>query len=1055
MAFRYPVAAIACLCALSPALAQREASVSLDGEWEFRFAPDDRGASERWFAPDVTYEREITVPGCWDAQGVGEPTDKMWHNAIGVGWYRRDFEPPALWQGRRVWLVVGGVHRSAQVWVNGQAVGEHVGYPVAFRLDITAALRRNGPQRVVIAVDSRRDASRDPLIGAFDIIDYMDLTWGGIYERVWLEATGDCRLQDAFAVPDPERRAATLQADIAGETSAAGLRVGYSVRCCGEADALASGEVAVGGDGVSVPVSLPTAPLWTPARPNLLVAELILRRGAEVLDQTAVRFGLRRVECTEEGFLLNGERFFFRGYGDDYTFPLELAAPAGVDYWREYLQRRKQFGFNGVRHHSTMMSEAYLTAADEVGMLVQPELPIGYQPFYDNASPEARKLYGTVWAAYIKQMRNHPSVFAWCMGNELYDGLPIGPELYATAKRLDPTRPVIDTDGLPAGRKRDTLDYHPVQFNEWSIPWGAGRDKYGVKQTPRPCLVHEMGNLSVLPDPAGVPLYSGAIRPFWLQQMAAAVQRLGLQDRLPEMLRVSRKLQASLIKLNIEAARLGPSIDGYHQWLFRDYWTQSTGFVDQFDRTREITPEKALQFNGEAALLWDHDRVSYRCGEDISLPIYLSDFRPREAPTLSEVTVSLGGTSLVLQPSKGIGGRGLLGPWTGSIQAPYLRAPQKLQLRAQAGEIGNCWDVWVFPPAEGQSPGVLVTSLLSERTLKALRDGAAVLLTSDAGVFPALTASFKTAWWKGDEQRDHVYGNMFSAHPALRGFPSDGYGDLQAYALLHSRPVVMLDEVPGNLEPIIWCLDVPWRMAEKAYLFEAKVGHGRLLVSTMNLSAKARQEDPAAECMFQSLLAYAGSDEFRPTGRLPLSYLRRQVAQFALPDSATWVEGFGELVDSTEGAAPWQSYREDDVDTHPVRQTDGKQRVAWQTAALPEEWPHKTVTFVWAGGIGWRSQPEGGPLVLWVNGKPRLSFPFTTQSTRWSSPDDSTRLDYLVRRATNEDTFGLFFLTLPADQVGPGRSCEIALTAPAADSRRWVSLVPYTDVVRAELVPLQ
>ena len=1055
MTSRHPLALILCLCALSPALAQREISISLDGRWEFRFAPDDRGTAEQWFVPDVAYEQEITVPGCWDAQGVGEPTDKMWHNAIGVGWYRREFDLPEPWQGRRIWLVVGGVHRSAQVWVNGQAVGEHVGYPVAFRLDITGALVAAGPQKLVIAVDSRRDPSRDPLIGAFDIIDYMDLTWGGIYERVSLEATGDCRLQDAFAIPDPAQRSATLQADIAGETSLAGLRVNYSVRRAGETDALAAGEMAVSGDGISIPVSLPTAPLWTPAQPNLLVARMALRRGEETLDRVRVRFGLRRVECTEEGFLLNGERFFLRGYGDDYNFPLELAAPASVDYWRKYLLRRKQFGFNGVRHHSTMMSEAYLTAADEVGMLVQPELPIGYQPFFDNASPEARKLYGTVWEAYIKQMRNHPSVLSWCMGNELYHGLPIGAELYEKAGELDPTRPVIDTDGLPAGLERDTLDYHSVQFNEWSIPWGADRGKYAIEQTPRPCLVHEMSNLSVLPDPADSSLYIGAIRPFWLQQMAAAVRRQGLQDRLPEMLRVSRKLQASLIKLNIEAARLGPCIDGYHQWLFRDYWTQSTGFVDQFDRAREITPEKVLRYNGEAALLWDRDRVSYRCGENISLPIYLSDFRPREAPALSQVTVSLGGACVALRPPEQVGGRGLLGPWTGSITAPYLRHPQKLQLRAQAGEIGNSWDVWVFPPAEGQSRDILVTSMLSERTLKALRDGAAVLLISDAGVFPTLTASFKTAWWKGDEQRDHVYGSMFSAHPALRGFPSDGYGDLQAHTLLHSRPVVMLDDVPGNLEPIIWCLDVPWRMAKKAYLFEAKVGHGRLLVGTMNLSAKAREADPAAECMYQSLLRYAGSDEFRPERRLPLSYLRRQVARFALPDSATWVEGFSRLLESTEGAAPWQSYREDDVDTHPVRQTDGKQRLAWQTAPLPEGWPHKTVTFVWAGGIGWRSQPEGGTFSLWVDGKQRLSFPFATQSTRWSGPDESLRLDYLVRRATNEDTFGLFFLTLPADQVGPGRSCEIALTAPAADSRRWVSLVPYTDVVRAELVPLQ
>lgn len=138
------------------------------------------------------------------------------------------------------------------------------------------------------------------------------------------------------------------------------------------------------------------------------------------------------------------------------------------------------------------------------------------------------------------------------------------------------------------------------------------------------------------------------------------------------------------------------------------------------------------------------------------------------------------------------------------------------------------------------------------------------------------------------------------------------------------------------------------------------------------------------------------------------------------------------------------------MDTYPVRQTDGKQRIVWKSAALPGDWPHKTVTLVWAGGIGWRSQPDGGPFSLLVNGKHRIDFPFTTQSARWSSPDGATRLDYVVRRSTNEDSFGLFFLTLPVTDLTPGQPAEVAITAPAADSRRWVSLVPYTDVVRSE-----
>src|SRR4051812_18561168 len=80
------------------ALAEDRPLVSLDGKWSFRFAPDERGEREHWFAVDAAtvakFDRALDVPGCWDAQGVGEATGKMRHNAIGVGWYRRAFTVP-------------------------------------------------------------------------------------------------------------------------------------------------------------------------------------------------------------------------------------------------------------------------------------------------------------------------------------------------------------------------------------------------------------------------------------------------------------------------------------------------------------------------------------------------------------------------------------------------------------------------------------------------------------------------------------------------------------------------------------------------------------------------------------------------------------------------------------------------------------------------------------------------------------------------------------------------------------------------------------------------
>ncbi len=1046
---------------IAPAL-KAEATLPLNGAWQFRFCPDNQGEQQKWFEPSAEFPQQIQVPGVWDAQGIGQPTDKTRNNAIGVGWYRRSFTLPADWAGRRVCLRIGGAHRSAKVWVNAQPVGEHWGYPVAFAFDISRFLKADGEQSVVIAVDSRRHKDRDTLTGAFDLIDYMDIDWGGLFEAVSLEATRDIWLDDVFVIPNPAAGRANVRVQLGKTDKAASdpLTVKFSVKRWSadgsNGSPLDSGEREFGGQTtIEWELNLANAPLWTPETPNLLKLDLALRRGQDVLDERSVRFGQRLLEIRGKDFYLNGERFFFRGYGDDYTFP-KLISPADVGYWKQYLSKRKEYGLVGVRHHSTMVPESYLTAADEVGILVQPELPIAYEPFYRAATPQGHELYRYVWRTYIRQMRNHPSVFGWCMCNEIYGGFELVPYLYKTAKELDPTRPVIDTDGLSSER-RSTTDYLSIQFDEWSMPWGTRFDKHRHPHPiDRPVIVHEASNISVLPDPADIPKYDGMIKPFWLEQMAEQVRKRNLADVLPFMLKASRQLQANLLKLNIESARIQPDIDGHHQWLFRDYWTQSTGIVNQFDEVRALTPEMGRRFFGPAVLLWEHDRVNFRQGEPIPLKIYLSDFRLKAAePRLDTVTVQVGGQTVTLKPpAEGVGGRGLIGPWTAEVAPACSSSAEKLIIKAQAGPVDNEWSIWVFSPNVPQaqpSSEVTVTPWLSDATIDQLEAGRRVWVTNDSLVFHTINARFKPSWWKGDDNSDHSYGNMVMPHPAMKDFPHDGYGDLQMHGLFDNRPVVMMDDLPVRIQPIIWCLDVPWQMRTKAYLFEAKVGKGRLLVSTMNLSAPQRETDPAANWLYHSLRRYVARGEaFQPTAELPIDWLRNRVKQTARPESSTWVEGFSKIVENTEKPTPWHSYRQDNVKNYPVRQTDGKQKVRWLTGTVPKDWAKDTVTFVWAGGIGWKAEPGGGHFSLAMKGQNVLDFPFAQTTTMWKNADSSIRLQYLVLKTTDQDSFGLFFLTLPTSQVTKGEPVELAVTATAQNSQRWFGLSPFKDVVARE-----
>ena len=92
-----------------------------------------------------------------------------------------------------------GVHRNGQVWLNGKYVGEHKGYPVGFRFNLTPYLQQDEEQVLVIAVDSRKRGGNeqggdDALQGTFDITERgssVNPFWGGIYESVWVEATAE------------------------------------------------------------------------------------------------------------------------------------------------------------------------------------------------------------------------------------------------------------------------------------------------------------------------------------------------------------------------------------------------------------------------------------------------------------------------------------------------------------------------------------------------------------------------------------------------------------------------------------------------------------------------------------------------------------------------------------------------------------------------------------------------------------------------------------------------------------------------------------------------
>jgi len=461
--------AIACLALMLSAAAGRP-RIDLEGTWDFY--PDVGDAA---LAGLTAPPQKISVPGAWQTQGYGppggvipssvigsdlSPADYLRHNLAARCLYAREVEVPAAWHGNRVFLCVRRVYRYADVTVNGRRLGEHEGFCSPFEFDVTDAIRGGERNQLVVGVDNRPRPGRDTVGTA----NYFG-NWGGFGGAVYLEARPPVRLADVFAIPRVAESRVLLRIELAadGRTSLDGLRIEAEVALTNAAgtagvpppsptggvdvppalfpasNSSPDADTALSAPAtLDLPVDLPDARLWTPETPSLYVARVRLLRGTQSLDELSVRFGMREITAQGRRLFLNGKPLYLSGYGDDATEPLTGMLPNDKAVYRHRLQLMRSLGFNFVRHHSCIPHDEYFDAADEVGMLVQPEAGMAYVKYW----PKAHVLFAREWPQIVRAFRNHPCIWAWCMGNELFlNDLPED-DTNAHAIALDPARPL-------------------------------------------------------------------------------------------------------------------------------------------------------------------------------------------------------------------------------------------------------------------------------------------------------------------------------------------------------------------------------------------------------------------------------------------------------------------------------------------------------------------------------------------------------------------------------------------------------------------------------------
>lgn len=448
---------------------------SLNGQWKFNWVPTPEKRPVDFYKPnfDVSAWKEIPVPSNWEVQGYGTPfyrnlgytikkdfphvmsePDKKFTSFVErnpVGSYRREFDIPETWSGRRNFITFDGVDCAFFLWVNGEKVGFSVNSRNAAEFDLTKFLK---PGKNMIAVE---------------VYQYSSGTWledqdmwrlHGIFRNVTLWSAPEVHIRDFFVKNDLDKDYKDATLDISAKIKNYGEKTAKSQTFTATLFDKEGKEIAKGSAtgtalksnqeeilNVRFPVSSPAK--WTAETPNLYTVVLTNSEG-EILSS---KIGFRKVEINGRIFTVNG-------------VPIKLKGVNRHEHWSEVghaiteemmirdLQVIKQGNCNHVRTSHYCDDPRWYELCDEWGIWLVAEANCeshGYDGRFDE-EPTMKAAIIDRNVANVENFKNHPSVIIWSLGNECGG---VGSNFVAalnTVKALDPTR-FVHYERFGSGKK--------------------------------------------------------------------------------------------------------------------------------------------------------------------------------------------------------------------------------------------------------------------------------------------------------------------------------------------------------------------------------------------------------------------------------------------------------------------------------------------------------------------------------------------------------------------------------------------------------------------------
>ena len=673
--------------------------IDLAGQWNFALDAAKEGIGKEFYKslPLDT----ILLPGTTSLAKKGTPSDVRETGFLtdpylfeGYAWYSKEISLDNEDLDKTIFLNLERT-RLTKVWIDNEFAGEADSLATPHKYNLSG-LVKNKNFRLTVLVSNTDYPTKGGHLTSPD----TQTNWNGIIGDISLNIYDSIYIQDIKTYPDTDKKSVKIKVTVTNNT---GNNTTLPVNTVASLYDI-NGYTGISADGHLENIPSPAgtsvyeyeyplgnnAALWSEYTPVIYHLVLTIENTAERAETT---FGLRKFSTENMDFLINGEKTFLRGKHDGLIFPLTGAFPTSLDEWLRIMGIAKSYGINHYRYHTCCPPDVAFTAADLLGIYMEPQLPFWgtlTAPGDEGHNEEEQKYLVNEGFRMLDAYGNHASYCMMSLGNELWGSKERMAEIITDYKntdnrhlytqgsnnfqhtpvilpeddffvgvRLSKNRLIRGSYGMcdaPLGHiqwDEPSTDHnyddaiHPSDTSsslsgseeEIEIQYGTGvkkvkaADSNNVLIPQIPIVTHEIGQFTVYPDFREIEKYTGVLKARNFEVFRERLEEKGMLSQAYDFFYASGKLAVQCYKEELEAAARSSLVAGYQILDLQDFTGQGTalvGILDAFmDSKGLVTPEEWAGYCSDAILLAEFNKYVYTEGEKFKIRLEMRYYNPK------------------------------------------------------------------------------------------------------------------------------------------------------------------------------------------------------------------------------------------------------------------------------------------------------------------------------------------------------------------------------------------------------------------------------------------